>query len=486
MNKYTEVNVMVTGQAIQLASVPTIASGGIKSVKVNFTFDGIWDGMAKTAVFYTNPKHAVRVLLEDDSAVVPPEILGKDGTFSFGVFGTNEEQVFPSVFVDIIINKGAASLQPVDPAEPTPDIYQQLTSAYAKMNASLILEKARIDEIVSTRGSDGAVEYSIESGGFVGTIKSNGVFAHIMLDGVPTLNANENTIISQLIPSRFAPLSVVELRCDYPGVTARIGTSVENAEYVNLIFINSTDAVIEDYISVSGEYALETVSIPELRDIRVAPNGTVYPTAGEAVRARRVPCIVDSGDPNNLADYTDEGWAAIGLLYLDEDNGNLYKCTTFTDGAYVWEPVGGGGSDSGAGTADYIVYVTMIDNVWSVVRFDVEDAIAALENGGTVRCRAIAAGESIDTETFTEYNLISSFIDDRYLVFSRSNENVSIQTLYVYGNGFVSETTRFLYTDKTLSISDRAADSGAVGQALGDISTALDSIIAMQEELIGV
>lgn len=549
MSKYTEVNVMVTGQAIQLASNPLIASGGVNSVKVNFSFNSMWDGMAKTAVFYRNPKQAIKVLLVDDSAVVPSEILGEDGTFSFGVFGTNEEQVFPSGFVEATIQKGAASLHPVDPAEPTPDIYQQLTSAYEKMNTALAVEKARINEIIALRGSDGAVEYSIESGGFNGTIRSNGIFASIMLDGMPTLEANGPTIFSQLIPSRFAPLSPVELNCEYPGVTVRIGTILDNAEYVNLIFINSTDSVIEDYISVAGEYALEAISIPELSDIRVTYDGTTYHTAGDAVReqaGRRFLISYEEQDGawrshfkySDLYDsYTQGTLGVVRLVNATEG----YECQVtkiefgqdealswldlhtamgvfrFDDSGFI-EKIADPESSSGA-AADYTAIVEGGDTL-TVRQFDMDDAASALINGGTVRCKVIKNGSDLDTNTFEQYDLISAYVDDGYLVFARNNENVSVKTIYLYRNGHVNAFSMslgnvrtvngvkpdangnveietggaaegaVLYTEQDLTDEQKAQARANIGAAsvqdIGDISTALDHIIALQEELVGV
>ena len=133
MNKYTEINVIVTGQNIQLGNNPLIASGGVNSVKVNFTFCSMWEGMAKTAVFYKNPSQAFEVLLTDDSAVVPLEVLTDSGEFRLGVVGTNETQVFPSGLACVTIRKGAASIQAVNPGEPTPDIYRQILAAYGDL-----------------------------------------------------------------------------------------------------------------------------------------------------------------------------------------------------------------------------------------------------------------------------------------------------------------------------------------------------------------
>ena len=54
-----------------------------------------------------------------------------------------------------------------------------------------------------------------------------------------------------------------------------------------------------------------------------------------------IPCWVDSGNPNNIADYTQESDIAVGQLYMNSDNGDLYKCVAENDGVYTWKIVGG-------------------------------------------------------------------------------------------------------------------------------------------------
>lgn len=100
-------------------------------------------------------------------------------------------------------------------------------------------------------------------------------------------------------------------------------------------------------------------------------------------RVRQIPCLKGSGAPNG------ETKGAVGCLYMNTDNGNLYKCTASVDGVCTWARVGAGGS-----------------------------------------------GGSVDLDT-------------------------------------------------TLTQAGMAADAKAVGDRFGDVETALDGIIAIQNELIG-
>ena len=51
----------------------------------------------------------------------------------------------------------------------------------------------------------------------------------------------------------------------------------------------------------------------------------------------QIPCIPQSGAP------TTETKAAVGCLYMNTDNGALYKCVAAADGVYTWEQVSTGG-----------------------------------------------------------------------------------------------------------------------------------------------
>ena len=53
------------------------------------------------------------------------------------------------------------------------------------------------------------------------------------------------------------------------------------------------------------------------------------------VEAKEIPCIKGSGAPN------DSTVGEVGLLYMNTDNGDMYKCTFVSNGVYTWGIVGG-------------------------------------------------------------------------------------------------------------------------------------------------
>lgn len=56
------------------------------------------------------------------------------------------------------------------------------------------------------------------------------------------------------------------------------------------------------------------------------------------VEAKEIPCITKSGAPTTTT------VGVVGLLYMDTDNGDVYKCTAVNDNVYTWESMHSGGN----------------------------------------------------------------------------------------------------------------------------------------------
>lgn len=54
------------------------------------------------------------------------------------------------------------------------------------------------------------------------------------------------------------------------------------------------------------------------------------------IPAKEIPCLTGKGAP------TISTAAAVGCLYMDEDTGELYKCTAAFDGKFTWQPANNG------------------------------------------------------------------------------------------------------------------------------------------------
>lgn len=134
---------------------------------VEFRFNAVWDGLAKTATFKTSKK-TISVLLSTNTTVIPWEALADAGEIlAVGVFGVSGETlVLPTVWGILGKVMDAAHLGDEE-KEPTPDVYQKILD---ELNA---LERPTWDSLqnkpFSTLGSGLSVDengvLSAEGGG---------------------------------------------------------------------------------------------------------------------------------------------------------------------------------------------------------------------------------------------------------------------------------------------------------------------------------
>ena len=146
----TKVLLDCVDQKLIVTEVPVIASGGINDNVVVITFTAEWNGLAKSAIFFTsNYKTIYEVVLTNGEATIPAEVLNEPGELFIGVRGVNSGGVIvkTSSLVKFKIVPGAP---PADGTcvEPTANVYQQLLTAYGKNENAIAVERARIDSIV--------------------------------------------------------------------------------------------------------------------------------------------------------------------------------------------------------------------------------------------------------------------------------------------------------------------------------------------------
>lgn len=84
------ITIDVIDQALMITNAPMISAGDIKTDHVKFTFDSVWTGYGKTAVFYRddNKENIYEVALDQNNeAVIPHEVTAEDGKIWIGVVG---------------------------------------------------------------------------------------------------------------------------------------------------------------------------------------------------------------------------------------------------------------------------------------------------------------------------------------------------------------------------------------------------------------
>lgn len=124
----TNIQIQCIDQVLTITNEPIVASGGVNEDTVTFDFCPLWDGLVKTATFYTDkePEDIYEVVLSEDSCVIPHEVLSDEGVLNIGVRGMSDDVVIrTTATIKYKIIKGAPRGTNV-PEEPTPDVYQQI------------------------------------------------------------------------------------------------------------------------------------------------------------------------------------------------------------------------------------------------------------------------------------------------------------------------------------------------------------------------
>lgn len=120
------------------------------------------------------------------------------------------------------------------------------------------------------------------------------------------------------------------------------------------------------------------------------------------VPAKEIPCIRGSGAPS----ATTAG--AVGSLYMNTENGDVYKCTAAADGVYTWVAFEGSGSGSGGNVAQGLTaeQIAALDGMFKVCAYDdskdISGAYEAFKDAFGLNIRATGIALSKTTLSFTE------------------------------------------------------------------------------------
>ena len=221
------------------------------------------------------------------------------------------------------------------------------------------------------------------------------------------------------------------------------------------------------------------------------------------VDAKQIPCITGEGEPSTATE------GAIGCLYMNTLNGDIYKCISINDGNYIWENLSNGSdrtdgvtleqiqeavnkyleenpvethTHNNKGILDKITLTKLTEGIF-YKECTSEEEVASLVDG--VGYRVFYIKMTIDT--LSDYFYIFNFVDST----DRKQIKLSKDGLFVRDVSQVLVGGRLNYMvgewqslSGNVDLSDYATTK-YVDDKIGDIETALDSIIAIQNELMG-
>lgn len=161
----------VEQQKLKRTNTEFIANNSRNYLECEFTFGTDWEDITdKYAVFHSD-KGNTTVVIENNVALVPHDIIGHDDITSFiiGVFGTIPDKDISTNFVSVVIAKGAyLSEDEIGNPEEQQSLYQQAVDMMEEM-------EVEHDEIQSDLDDHEQRITDIENSGGAGTVYTAGV-----------------------------------------------------------------------------------------------------------------------------------------------------------------------------------------------------------------------------------------------------------------------------------------------------------------------
>ena len=289
----TTITLTAEDQALALVTSPIVASGDRKSLGISVAFSAEWDGYAKSAIFFTStdPDRVYEVILDNGACMVPHEAVAEADNLFIGVRGVIADSgtVKTSTLVKYVVNPGARSGNETA-TDPSPDVYQQLLTAYDLMHG-------RLDVLNGQKYEGGITVETLVFNPTLGTctcdsvrVYTNGVNALIDIKNLKWATTATGWWDLAELPEALAPFANLEdsstnrlqLLCD-DETTAKFAIKNNTLQ----IYVGNASTLKQaGAVSFQMQYALRYPALDELTDMRAGADYKTYDTAGLAVRSQ--------------------------------------------------------------------------------------------------------------------------------------------------------------------------------------------------------
>lgn len=336
----SDINVSVLDQQLQLTSTPTVAAQGVNEDYIVFDFlDNSWSGFSMVALFFAedNPEAVYQSVVNSAGrALVPWEATQTDGAMYFGLAGVNGNIRYTSELVRYKIVAGL--YEGAESVEPTPSVYEQWAAAVSEYAANVADLTGDVAELSERLDIAEALQTDTMSGSKIVTYTSDALTAQYdsalqqyYVEYAVALPAGASVLETAWSRGASDVWQQSDLRTTMSASTATVRHTLE------------AQSAYTFKIRVTIAYP-ESADLAELQDIRVGADGTVYASAGAAVRAQAMKLDSTLTEAGKAADAKATGDAIADLK--DEINESVFIVGN-THSPIEWEqgslhPTGGG------------------------------------------------------------------------------------------------------------------------------------------------
>lgn len=302
------INVRATKNYIDVIARELLTSGSVNVYTVAFSFDSIWDGLDRTAVFQAGDSKISVILDDTNQCQIPWEVLeNPHRTLKVGVYGTrNGTVVLPTVWVSLGEIKQGVSLgdnnQP-----PTPDVYGQILQAAkdAEDIAQGVRDDADSGKFDGEVGPIGPQGYT-----YTPAVSEEGVISWANDGGLPNPSP-VNITGPQGQPGETPDITVGTVETLEPGQDATAEITGETPSLVLNLGIPKGQPGQEDVLEL-----LETITVDDEETTGIERNRTYQLKA--AVCTVYLP--LTNGDSGNMTMYVSSGLGPIGYASIPSTN----------------------------------------------------------------------------------------------------------------------------------------------------------------------